>query len=283
MTSSVKNMTRRGISPRQKQGLTDLKQEMEAARSAVKDACLFLSGRFGKGTEVLNSAGRDIKTKVDQEAEQLILEKLRSGFDYPALSEESEVVEVIGRRKKFWVVDPLDGTLNFVRGIPFSAVSVGLWKGEEPLLGVVGEIHSGRQYYGVRGEKVWADGEAQGVSGITVLKEAVVATGFPVHGSFNEKFLSGFTFLGQRAKKIRMLGSAALSLAYLGCGKVDAYFEEGIMLWDVAAGALLVKTAGGSVWVEKNPRHRWARNVYAASSEALFRELLKAKDLCWGD
>jgi myo-inositol-1(or 4)-monophosphatase len=218
---------------------------------------------------VLSAAGRDLKVGADRESERVILEALQTSSSYPVLAEETGEHGVIDTEAGFWIVDPLDGTLNFGRGLPLFSVSIGLWQGGEPILGVVYDVRHDELFCGVVGDGAWCNAEAIVVSEVSAPEKAILATGFPVNRDFNSVPLRRFLDQVQAFKKVRLLGSAALSLAYLACGRVDAYSEEGIMLWDVAAGLALVRAAGGWISVEDSARHKWARNVTCGANRAV--------------
>jgi len=212
-----------------------------------------LAIRAGKGLSqlkerlVLENKGKDIKLEADKFSESIILEELKK-TNYNILSEETPE-EIIQKENSdmHWIVDPLDGSFNFYRGIPHAAVSISLWKGLEPLLGVVYDIHSQDLYSAIVGGKSELNGKRMSVSEITDQKQAVLMTGIPSKSDFSDKSLLEVVKRFQDFKKVRYIGSAALSLSYVASGKADVYSEKGIMLWDVAAGLALVKAAGGRI------------------------------------
>lgn len=213
--------------------------------------------------EVVSNRERDLKHRADFIAEQLILDLLTTETDFPLLSEESGEVGKNIDRGFLWVVDPLDGTMNFHQKIPFSAVSIALWKKLEPVFGVVYDFQRDEMFSGVVGQGAWCNDSVISASDVHDSSAAVLATGFPVNRDFSTDAVQRFTKFVQSYKKIRLLGSAALSLAYVAAGRCDAYAEEDIMLWDVAAGIALVRSAGGAVKFSWNPTKRWAVTVKA--------------------
>jgi len=247
--------------------------EFELAKQSAAAAGAYL--REG-GTTAASGQGagwRDIKLHADREAEDIILRELRAGSDYPVLAEESGTHNLAAADATYWIVDPLDGSLNYNRGIPFSCVSIGLWQGERPVLGVVVDVRSDNVFSGVVGQGAWCNEQPVSVSGVTDPKDAVLATGFPVSRDFGPEAVGRFVEQIRSFKKVRLFGSAALSLAYTACGWVDAYAEEGIMLWDVAAGIALVESAGGEVTINESACGNWARDVMAAATPTLCRVL----------
>ena len=246
------------------------REEFDLAVKTAKRAGESLKGWQVEPVEVLSAAGRDLKVQADRESEQLILQALKANTPYPVLAEETGEHGAFESEAPIWIVDPLDGTLNFSRGIPLFCVSIALWQSEEPILGVVYDVEHDELFSGMVGQGAWRNDEAISVSNVTHPGQAILATGFPVNRDFDASPLREFLAQVQVFKKIRLLGSAALSLAYLACGRVDAYAEEDIMLWDVAAGVALVGAAGGWVSVQDSARHKWARNVTCAAGTSVF-------------
>ncbi|EDY82293.1 Inositol monophosphatase family [Verrucomicrobiia bacterium DG1235] len=193
----------------------------------------------------------DVKSEGDFLADELIKEHL-SKTGIPIMSEESKGIGELGGIDGLnWIVDPLDGTVNYTLGMPLSCVSIALWKGDEPVLGVVYDFCRSALYVGGPSMASRCNGELLRVSDITEMKSAVVGTGFPSGRSYVREELDRFAESVARYRKARLLGSAALSMAWVARGWLDCYEERGIYLWDVAAGIPLVLGAGGvSKWME---------------------------------
>lgn len=246
-------------------------QELSWARAATTAAASCLK-HMAQGTRtVLNDSGRDIKMQADIDAERIFLELLAPS-GYPILSEESGARGDVAGDGPVWVVDPLDGTMNFSRAIPFYSTSIALLVNGDPVLGVVHDVGREETFYGVVGQGCWLNDVPITVSSVAEPSSAILATGLPTYRDFDAAALSDFSKELGRFKKVRMLGSAALMLAYVAGGRVDAYWEDDIMLWDVAAGLALVRAAGGCVSLSPSPRHPWSRYVRCAGNEALWRE-----------
>ena len=195
--------------------------------------------------EVTGSLGKDLKSEADLAAEKVIFSRLDS-TGIPVLSEESRS-ETKWRDGMVWIVDPLDGTLNYVRGLDLYCVSIALWRDGNPLLGVIYQPASGNTFSGIVGVGATFNGASIRPSSLTHIERAVICTGFPSGRDYATDSLFDFLKLVRSFKKVRLLGSAALSLAYVAAGYVDAYCEEDIWLWDVAAGLALVKAVGGDI------------------------------------
>lgn len=201
-----------------------------------------------KYQEVSQDFERDVKVLADAKLESIILERLSENSQFAILSEEAGYLATDEQKEDyFWIVDPLDGSVNFSRGIPFNCVSIALWKGMDPLLGVIYDFHHKEMFSGLVGDGAWLNNSPIMTSEVAEKKHAILCTGFPVRTDFSNKSLNDFVLKIKEYKKVRLFGSASLSLAYVACGRVDAYSENDIMLWDVAAGIALVKAAGGIV------------------------------------
>jgi myo-inositol-1(or 4)-monophosphatase len=198
--------------------------------------------------EVRLDLDKDIKLEADYKLEKFIIDNIAQQSRYPILSEERGVVNGSGPGNVYrWIIDPLDGSLNFCRGIPMSCISISLWKGMDPLLGVVFDFNRGENFTGLVGKGAWLNGQSIKVSDVNEKSKAVLCTGFPVSTDFSKAPLLDFVDDVRNFKKVRLFGSAALSLAYVACGRADFYRENGIKVWDVAAGLALVKAAGGII------------------------------------
>lgn len=216
-----------------------------------------------------SAVGKDIKLGADRAAESVILQTLAGQSDYPVLAEESGVTGSIDERP-YWVVDPLDGSMNYSRGLGLECVSIALWQRDEPLLGVVYDFGRDELFSGLVGSGASCNGVPCSVSSVTDRGQAILVTGFPVGRDYATDSLAGFVSQVRAFKKIRMIGSAALSLAWVACGRVDAYWEEGIKLWDVGAGLALVRAAGGWVACTPDKETGFSRNVRTAANAVLF-------------
>lgn len=223
-------------------------QYLSAARAAAQDAADLLRRDYLTDARVTDARGKDLKTQADVAAQELILSHLEP-TGLPVLAEEGDHSH-LDLSQPVWLVDPLDGTLNFSRGFEMAAVSIALWDKGEPVLGVVQEIHHGRAYSGLVSEGAWCDDRPLQVSETDAVGRAILATGFPSGRRYDTASLLGFVQAVQSYKKVRMLGSAALMLAQVAAGHFDVYEEEDIYLWDVAAGLALVRAAGGRFSME---------------------------------
>lgn len=201
-----------------------------------------------------SDAPKDIKLSADLNSEKIILTELKKTASYPILAEESGQDGKIHDNNPYWIVDPLDGTMNYTRNFPMACISIALWQNNEPVLGVVYDFNRKEMYSAVAREDAKLNDEIISVSETDSVEHGILATGFPSLRSYKTEPLNNFIKKVQVFKKIRMIGSAAMSLAYVASGRFDAYFEEDIMIWDVAAGLALVKAAGGEIYIKPGSR-----------------------------
>ncbi len=226
-----------------------LERWFKLARKAVKRSAdeVFCSKMAAAGRKVNDSTGHDIKIAADKLSESIILDTLKPS-NLPVLSEEScnDLCDAdVVNNDILWIVDPLDGSLNFYRDIPMCCISIGLWIGKKPIMGAVYDFSRGELFSGICGKGAWLNKNKIHPSSTVELQQSVLCTGFPSHASHSKSAITGFVNNVRSFKKIRLLGSAALSLAYVACGRADAYMEKGIRIWDVAGGLAILAASGG--------------------------------------
>jgi myo-inositol-1(or 4)-monophosphatase len=189
----------------------------------------------------------DLVTSVDRESERKIVETLRSHFPDHSILAEEETSDDQGARNTYrWIIDPLDGTTNFVHSYPQFGISIALERDGEVILGLVYDPLRGECFRALRGEGATLNGHPIWVSTAAKLNDALLATGFPYdrreHADYYLTFFKAFL---TRSQGIRRAGAAALDLCYLACGRIDGFWELKLRPWDVAAGALIAAEAGG--------------------------------------
>jgi len=199
-------------------------------------------------SKIIYSTGKDIKITTDKELNAIIVEYLKANYEYPIISEESNPQVDINDLDDFvWIIDPLDGSLNYHRGIPLFCTSIALWYKDKPKLGLIYEYSGDNLFYTFDdGAIAYLNGNKITTSDISDKSNAVICTGFPSGRQYDKESLARFVDKVRKWKKVRLIGSAAISLAWVATGKVDAYIEEDIYLWDVAAGLAIVNAAGGA-------------------------------------
>jgi len=225
---------------------------LEVATEAAHAAGGLLRENF-EGPLLVNAATRhDIKLDLDVRAQELITRTLLSRFPEHALYGEEGIVGDQASQYQ-WVVDPLDGTVNFFYGIPHFCVSIALRCEGEVILGVIYDPMREELWSTSKGTQATLNGRVVHVSKRAELIDSIVSVGLAKTDTTINLGLPLLTDIVHRVRKCRMLGSAALDLAYVCCGRLDAYIEQGISLWDVAAGSLLVQNAGGIVDLRPRP------------------------------
>jgi myo-inositol-1(or 4)-monophosphatase len=189
----------------------------------------------------------DFVTYVDKAAEQQLIAGLSQIIPGSGFIAEEGTADYQGEEYS-WIIDPLDGTTNFIHGAPPFCVSVGLRKHEELIGGVVYEIAADECFYAFNGGKAFLNGKEITVSKTEKVSDALIATGFPYSEfSLKENFMKSLDYLFYHSHGVRRLGSAAADLAYVACGRYDAFYEYDLKAWDVAGGTYIVKQAGGNV------------------------------------
>lgn len=243
---------------------------VEAARQAGRELC----ARLAQPHAVTSKGMRDIVTEADLAAERIILGRIAERFPHHRiLSEESTPHLAPGATETFWAVDPLDGTSNFARGLPIFSISVAVLQGAEPVVGVVHEPMTDRTFSAAQGRGAWLGEETLRVSKVDHLLGAMVGLDWGRAQTDRLKVLARVQRLGPEVGAFRTLGTAALGLAYVAAGWMDAYFHLALGAWDTAAGVLLVEEAGGRVTqADGSPWTPEATSVVA--SNGLLHDLL---------
>lgn len=216
----------------------------------------------------------DLVTEVDKAAQDRIVTAIEKQFpDHGILAEE-------GYRKDggggfTWMIDPLDGTTNFVHRLPVYAVSLALYREGKPLLGVCYNPAAGDLFAAEAGKGAARNGSPIKVSSTTGIVNALVATGFPYRSQNLEEISARFFRVITQAQGVRRLGAAAVDLCYVACGVFDAFWEEGLAPWDMAAGALILTEAGGRITNLDGTPFDLERGTVVASNTILHDEILR--------
>jgi myo-inositol-1(or 4)-monophosphatase len=253
---------------------------IDLARAVAVEAGATLMERFGRlsAAEIERHGARDVVTAADQAAESHITRRLRAAdADIPVMAEEAQRAAggAGAPGGRVWIVDPLDGTVNFIQGIPFFAVSIGLVEDGMPVLGVVHAPALGQTFWGAPGSGAFEGERPVAVSATPTLADAIVATGFAYRR--NELADDNVESLGRivrEARGVRRMGAAALDLAYVASGRLDAFWELHLQPWDVAAGAALVRAAGGRV-TDQQGGEDWLFGPSIVASNGLVHEPLR--------
>ena len=225
-----------------------LKSAIKAARAAGK----VMHANWHKPKRVNSAEAHDIKLELDVQCQALIEKILATAFpQIPVLGEEGSTGDVNAPYR--WVIDPIDGTVNYFFGMPHACVSIALQHHEQSVVGVIYDPFTDEIWTTTTGQPTRLNGKIVRVSNRSTIEESVIAMGFSKSQDNLDKSMPHLLRLARRAKKIRIMGSAALELVYVASGRLDAYVERTINLWDVAAGSLLVENAGGEFYTLPAP------------------------------
>ncbi|MFD2935218.1 inositol monophosphatase family protein [Spirosoma flavum] len=230
---------------------TDLAAITREISTIATDAGAFLlQERSRFQPEAIEYKGlNNLVSYVDKETEKQLVEKLsrllpEAGF----ITEEGTTGQDADQSALNWIIDPLDGTANFIHNLPVFSVSIGLAQGNTPIAGVIYDPNRDECFSAWQGGGAYCNGTKISVSPATQLSESLIATGFP-YNSFDQMqpYLQILESLMKQTHGLRRMGSAAIDLAYVACGRFDAFYEYNLNSWDMAAGVLLVREAGGTV------------------------------------
>jgi myo-inositol-1(or 4)-monophosphatase len=248
----------------------------------TNEVAIYLKTEQSKITsEIIETKGKnDFVTYVDKTSEKIIVEKLKQILPQAGFITEENTENIIANEYN-WIIDPLDGTTNFIHGLKPYAISIALQKNNETVLGVVYEIGANECFYATKNGGAFLNGNAINVSENSKLSNSIISTGFPYNNfSRLEKFLKSLKYFVENTHGVRRFGSAATDLAYIACGRFDAYYEYGLNSWDVAAGALIVTEAGGNVCdFSKNNNYVFGKEIIATNSNVFDEFSTKINDI----
>ena len=237
-----------------KQSADDLDRASQVAQDAARQAGLLIRARWDTPLDVTHKGEVDLVTEVDLAAEAIIVQIVRAAFPGDRIVAEEGGGQTVGAPvapdapARTWFIDPLDGTTNFSHGLPHFCVSIALCLDGVPAVGVVYEPIRDWMFHAIRGAGAWRDAARLRVSDCPALDAALLATGFPYDRRTNpQNNTAEFKRLLTASQGMRRAGSAALDLAYVAAGWLDGYWEDRLKAWDIAAGTLLVREAGGCV------------------------------------
>ena len=223
---------------------TDYTAYLRAAEQAARLAGAFLREHFFSFKQVDEALQHDIKLRLDKESQELISDYLLSVFpDSAILGEEGN--DGVAQSDYCWIVDPIDGTVNYFYGIPIFCVSIALQHKGKLVMGCVYDPMQQECFSAIAGQEPTLNGQPVAVSSRSCMAEAVVFIGHGTHDGSGEAGIRRFAHISRQVRKIRILGSAALTLCYIAAGRFDAYVEGRICLWDFAAARVILEAAGG--------------------------------------
>lgn len=228
--------------------LKAMEPEVMAIAKEVGQFILHEGNNFDRSRIEQKNDFNNLVSYVDKEAEKKLVKRLREIFPGAGFITEEGTVQESSEAEFNWIIDPLDGTTNFLHGLPVFSVSIGLAKGNDVILGVVQEICHDECFHAIEGSPAYCNDKIIKASNVQSLQESLLATGFPYYQlDKQDVYLEIIKQFLDKTHGIRRLGSAAIDLAYVACGRLEGYFEYNLNAWDVAAGTFIVKQAGGKV------------------------------------
>lgn len=218
----------------------------------------------------------DMVSYVDKTAEQKLVQNLEKLIPDAGFITEEKTINRTGKTYT-WIIDPLDGTTNFIHGIPAYGISVALYEDGLPVIGVVYELNRGEMFYSYKGGPALMNKKEIKVSTNPDLKSSLLATGFPYY-QFDKQpqYLKLLTEMMQKSHGVRRIGAAAIDLVYTACGRFDAFFEYNLQQWDFAAGCFIVQQAGGEVYDFSGGNDYFEKREILATNGKLTAEMLTA-------
>jgi len=250
---------------------------MEVAKKAAFAAAEVLLENFGKITrsDIREKSKNDFLTFVDEKSENTIMDIIHGAFPYHDILAE----ETGGKRQESaykWIIDPLDGTKNYISGIPIFGISIALMYNSKIILGVVLDPVHDELFTAEKDQGAFLNGTAVTVSSKDHLKTCLLATGFPFKNkNFLQAYSDSFKDIFNATSGVRRMGAACIDLAYLAAGRFDGFWELGLSPWDVAAGSLIIKEAGGVVSDFWGAADYLYKKYYVASNGLIHDQILK--------
>ena len=235
---------------------------MKASRSLIRD--------FGEieNLQVSSKGPGDFVTSADKKAEKTIIDELQKAHpDYGIVTEESGIINKSNTKNR-WIIDPIDGTMNFMNAIPQFAISVGYEEENEIKCGVIFNPILNEMFCAEKGNGAYLNNSRIRVSNQKKIKDSLIVTGGPKGASkIKEKIFSEYINVSNNVANVRKFGSAALDVAYVACGRFDGYWQRELNYWDIAAGIIILKEAGGFVdFFEENKNFPLKKNIFATNS-----------------
>lgn len=227
--------------------LTDIQEQ---TINIVESTATFIQCEIGKihQSDIETKSLNSLVTYVDKESEKMLVKKLQDILPQATFLTEENTIET-QQGEWQWIIDPLDGTTNFIHQVPVFGISVGLKHKDEIVVGVVYELNRNECFYAVKNNGAYLNGNKISVSNTSKLSDSLIATGFPYYDYDSlDQYIKVFRKLMTGTRGIRRLGSAAIDLCFTACGRFDAFFEYSLSPWDVAAGALILQEAGGKIY-----------------------------------
>ena len=246
----------------------DVEKLIQLSKKCATEAGKMLKEGFSRKKDVIFEDSTDVKLSIDVKSEVLIREILGENAPFPIIGEEKGgEPTLLDSDQYFWVVDPLDGTFNYYRGIPHCCVSIGLMKGRDPIFGVIHDFNVGETFVGSESGFFINDQQVINPDWASEKEKASIIINFP-HGSDVSDTEHSSLLIGLRDfKKVRINGSAALGLAYVAAGRSDAFWAKGIRLWDVAGALAMLKAVGATFRLQSVPSKDFGVTIWASANK----------------
>jgi myo-inositol-1(or 4)-monophosphatase len=244
------------------------------AMEVVKKAAAFVREKHEnrKGIVIEEKGRQNFVTEVDLKAEQILVSGLSELLPKAGFVAEEGTSTRRGVRYN-WIIDPIDGTTNFIHGVFPFAISVGLSEGDEVVAGIIYEFGLDEYFYAWKEGGAWLNGKSIDVSSVASVGQSLIATGFPyTNFTYLEEFMQSMDHFMKHSHGLRRLGSAATDIAYVACGRYDGFYEYGLNPWDISAGILLVKEAGGEVSDFSGQANPLYMETFISSNHHIFKE-----------
>jgi myo-inositol-1(or 4)-monophosphatase len=249
----------------------------QQALNVVLEAAKFIRSNFNLISEadVAEKGQNSLVSFVDKESEKILVNGLCKIIPDAGFITEEEMVEQ-SRKRWTWIIDPLDGTTNFLCGAPYFSVSIALYDGQNPIVGIVHEVMHREVFHAIQGRGSWLNGVPIRTSPKKSFHEILVGTGFPYHTANTQHgHFSALQEVLSKTRGIRRFGSAALDLCYVACGRFGAFYENALNAYDIAAGALIVQEAGGVITDFRGENNWLEKGEILATAPQFQKEMLK--------
>ncbi|MBI5574452.1 MAG: inositol monophosphatase, partial [Elusimicrobia bacterium] len=257
--------------------MLNISKYFNEARKSVLSAGKILKKYYLENFKIEYKGTRNPVTAADKNSEKAIIKNLGKKFsDVDFLCEESCDSTDIKKGKLVWILDPLDGTVNFIHKLPVFSISLALYDGNKALFGIVYNPISGEFFHAIENKGAYLNGKKISVSKINDLKHSLIVTGFPYDYEKRQKSVDEkFRKFCLNVEGLRRLGSASVDLCYVACGRFDGFWEEGLKPWDVAAGTIIVKEAGGNITDFVGRNNYLFGETLVASNSKIHNEMIK--------
>ena len=250
---------------------------MKASRSLIRD--------FGEieNLQVSTKAPGDFVSSSDKKTEKILIDELRKAHpEYGIVTEESGIINKSNNKNR-WIIDPIDGTLNFLNGIPQFAISIGYEENYEIKCGIIFNPITNEMFFAEKGNGAFLNNSRIRVSNKKKIEDALLVTGGPKQSSkIKEKIFQEYVDISKKVSNVRKFGSAALDMAYVASGRFDGFWQRELNYWDIAAGIIIIKEAGGFVnFFEEDKQNPLKKNIIASNSNIheKLKDLVKKKDI----